>query len=93
MTLGARVSRLLNKEYNEIDPELLDMGIRELKASDLCPECDESWKVDPFRNVFTRTTIGVVLYTGYDNMINIRFDEELFDNIEALRRQSETFKA
>lgn len=93
MTLAEKIKDLFGQEYNDIDPELLDVKIRELKPSDIMPLFDETWKIDPLRNVFQRETIGVMLYTDYSNVINIRFEEEVYDTIEALRTQSEQFKA
>lgn len=80
MTLAEKLKNLLGREYNDMDPELLDMQIRELSAADISPKFNASYTVDPLHNVFTRETIGVMICKtparDYD-IISIKFEEDI----------------
>lgn len=93
MTLANKLKELFGRDYNDMDPELLDMNIRELKATDISPAFNDSYHVDPMRNVFTRETLGVMVHTTIDDVIDIRFEDELYNTLDELRRQSNSFKA
>ena len=93
MTLAEKLKDLIGRDYNDMDPDLLDMHIRELKATDISPAFNDSYRVDPLHNVFTCETLGVMVHTTCDDVIDIRFEEEVYDNLDELRHQSNMFKA
>ena len=77
MTLAEKLKDLFGKEYNDMDPELLDVQIRELKASDISSKFDDSYTIAPRHDVFTRETVGVMIYKTIDDIISIEFEDEI----------------
>ena len=70
------------KDYDQFEQDELDAKISEIKPNQLSKDFDDSYAIGPLHNVFTKETIGVMLWKRNDpqnsnEVISIEFGEEI----------------
>ena len=88
MTLAEKYLEIFGQEYNDTDPEILNIRIKEMqeKPWQISPALDRSWYIDCLHDHFQRETVGIRIYQHYfTNSMEIRFEDDLYDTLEELK--------
>ena len=86
MTLAEKYLEIFGQEYNDTDPDLLNIRIKEIRPYQISKAFDRTWFIDCLHDHFNRETVGIMLsQSPTSGMIPIRFEDDLYDTLEEFK--------